>query len=66
MNNISTLIRTIDTLMFIKPLKVTFNFDVNCEYSSDVLNILVNISKKIKVSQGEFKIIAEESIARLF
>lgn len=66
MNNIITLNSTLDSLMFIKPLKVTFNFDVNAKYSSDVLNVLVKISKRIKALQGEFKIIAEESISILF
>lgn len=66
MNNIGTLENALNGLMFIKPLKIVFNFGTQKNYFKDVLNSLVQLSKKVKQVQGEFKVSGEKEIEDMF
>lgn len=66
MANIAPLENTLNGLIFIKPLKVVFSFDPHKNYAKDVLDNLLQMSKKIKAVQGEFKVIGEDEIQSLF
>lgn len=64
--NITPLLSALQGFLFIKPLKVSFIFPDSCHLEGRVLDILVEMSKKIISSGGEFNAIGQQNMVDKF